>query len=549
MSPDDRKDTSESHLHEELSTLDIISHLLTTSNFNLDVLLNDIVQVAAQKLHVKACAIRLLDEKTGELVLKGVYGLGAQYLDKGPVIAAKSVFRDVIESGDVTEIFDVSQDARIQYSNEAITEGISSILVVGLMRESRALGALSVYTDQPHHFDLDEVKTFQAIANQTAVAVYLTQLHISERERSQLALRRSEERIRAILDTVIDGIITIDEKGIIGSFNPGSVRIFGYNSDEVIGKNIKMLMPEPDRSQHDHYLTNYLKSSERKIIGIGRDVTGRRKDGTTFPMYIGVGETDSEGQKMFTGIVRDLTEVKRLQDRILQTQSLAAIGEMAAVLAHEIKNPLAGIGGAIEILLEDMTGQDQRRSVMEEVLAQVKRLDGAVRQLLMLSKPWTPNKQPCDLRAIIAELCTGAAEQKPFQGIEFVLNGTETALAPVDPTFFEQVLWNLFHNAVEAMPDGGTIRCTFGLDSDCVTVSVSDTGSGISRDQHDQLFRPFFTTKTRGTGLGLSICKKIMEAHQGAIVVSSAGDEGTTFILSFPKGDLARSGGPTDGQE
>ena len=236
------QDTPKSPLHEELLTLDAISHLLTTSSFDLDILLDEIVRVAAQELHVKACALRLLDEETGELVLKGVYGLGSQYLSKGPVIAAQSAFRDVVESGKVTEIFDVSQDARIQYSNEAITEGISSILVVGLLRNSCAIGALSVYTDQPHHFNPDEVRTFQAIANQTAVAVYLTQLHISERERSQQALRRSEERIRAILDTVIDGIITIDENPlpeqllgtVIGTTNRGSVT-FTLTSQNPVG--------------------------------------------------------------------------------------------------------------------------------------------------------------------------------------------------------------------------------------------------------------------------------------------------------------------------
>jgi two-component system sensor kinase FixL len=535
MSPETGKTTPKSPLRDELSTLDTISHLLTTSSFDLETLLDEIVRVAAQELHVKACAIRLLDERTGELVLKGVYGLGSQYLSKGPVIATQSAFREVIESGDVTEIFDVSQDARIQYSNEAITEGISSMLVVGLMREGRAIGALSAYTDQPHHFNSDKVQTFQAIANQTAVAVYLTHLHITERERSQQALRRSEERIRAILDTVIDGIITIDERGIIESFNPGAVQIFGYNHDEVVGENIKILMPEPDHGHHDQYLSNYLRTGEKKIIGIGREVTGRRKDGTTFPVYIGVGETSSGERKMFTGIVRDLTEFKRLQDKILHTQNLAAIGEMAASIAHEIKNPLAGISGAIEVLLENMDGEDQRRSVMEEVLGQVKRLDDAVRQLLMLSKPWVPEKQVCDLRKIVAQLCATAEEQKPFQGIRFALQGETSAIAPVDPSFLEQVLWNLLHNAAEAMSDGGEICCAFEQNSDHVTLTVKDSGSGISEDHHDQLFRPFFTTKTRGTGLGLPICKKIMEAHQGSIAISSEADGGAEFILSFPK--------------
>jgi sigma-B regulation protein RsbU (phosphoserine phosphatase) len=164
-------------IREQLSALDTISDLLTVSDFDLDRLLNEICRITAQTLQVKACAIRLLDETTGEMALKAAYGLSPQYLNKGPVIAEKSAFREVIESGEITEIYDVSQESRLQYSREAIAEGICSQLVVGLIRDGRAIGALSVFTDYPHHFTPEEIQTFRTIANQAAVAVYLTQLH------------------------------------------------------------------------------------------------------------------------------------------------------------------------------------------------------------------------------------------------------------------------------------------------------------------------------------------------------------------------------------
>ncbi len=357
---------------------------------------------------------------------------------------------------------------------------------------------------------------------------------ITERQQNEETLRRSEAEIRAVLDTVVDGIVTINEKGIVQSFNPAAARIFGYSSDEVIGQNIAMLMPEVDRSQHGNYVSSYLHSGEKKIIGIGREVTGERKDGTTFPMYLAVSEVDSGDEVKFTGIVRDLTDFKRLQEKVLQAQSLATIGEMAASIAHEIKNPLAGISGAIQVLKDGLEAGDPRQEIMEEIVGQVRRLDNRVRELLMLSKPWQPEKQLCNLRSLIEGISATAQEQESFARVEFIFEGEEVVMAPVDPTFFEQVLWNLLHNASQAMPDGGEIRYSFRQKEEFVFLTVADTGAGIPDYQLDRIFRPFFTTKTRGTGLGLAICQKIMQAQGGSISVSSEVGRGTEVTLSFP---------------
>jgi two-component system sensor kinase FixL len=357
---------------------------------------------------------------------------------------------------------------------------------------------------------------------------------ITEHQQNEEILRRSEAEIRAVLDTVVDGIITIDHEGTVQSFNPAAARIFGFSPDEVIGQNLAILMPEPDRTQHDDYVGSYLHSGEKKIIGLGREVIGRRKDGTTFPMYLGVSEVHLRDEVRFTGIVRDLTDFKQLQEKVLQAQSLATIGEMAASIAHEIKNPLAGISGAIQVLKDGLEAEDPHREIMEEIVGQVRRLDNRVRELLMLSKPWQPEKQLCNLRSLIEEISATAQEQESFARVQFIFKGRKAVMAPVDPTFFEQVLWNVLHNASQAMPDGGEIRYSFAQKDGFVLLTVADTGTGIPEHQQKRIFRPFFTTKTRGTGLGLAICQKIMQAQGGSIAVSSEVGRGTRVTLSFP---------------
>jgi signal transduction histidine kinase len=208
---------------------------------------------------------------------------------------------------------------------------------------------------------------------------------------------------------------------------------------------------------------------------------------------------------------------------------------MAASVAHEIKNPLAGIGGAIQILQESMDTNDSRRELMEEILAQVDRLDTAIRQLLMLSKPQIPQKQLCDVRSILESVIDRAKKQDSLQEIDFVFEGRDAAFAEVDPSLLEQVIWNLLENAGDAMPQGGRITLNLEQTPDAEILKVADTGPGVPPDKREKLFRPFFTTKARGTGLGLSICKKIMDAHEGSIWIAREKRSGTEVVLSLPR--------------
>lgn len=344
-----------------------------------------------------------------------------------------------------------------------------------------------------------------------------------------------EARMRAILDTVIDGIITIDELGIIQSFNPAAERIFGYRAREAIGQTVGILMPEPDKSQHDRYLRNYLEGGTARIIGIGREVVGRRKDGTTFPMHLGVGEaSQGRDRRMFVGIVRDLSEFKRLQEELVRTRELAALGEMAVSVAHQLRNPVAAISGAIQVLHESGAVKAPGQ-VVSDLLDRASRLDQIVKRLLLFARPWKPEKQLFNLAEIVREVITAARTQKTFRNIRFHMDGNPELQVAVDLVLVKEALWNLLDNAAHAMPEGGKVEFIFGESPDAAWITVMDTGRGIPPEDLAQLFRPFFSTKTHGSGLGLVICQKIMDAHGGTISLSSQPGRGTRVRLDFPK--------------
>jgi PAS domain S-box-containing protein len=376
----------------------------------------------------------------------------------------------------------------------------------------------------------------RAIISEQRLIIDQLESYIRERKQYAETLKQREAELQAILDTAVDGIITIDGQGAINSFNPAAARIFGYQAEEVLGSPVEGLLSQSTRKLPQGNIVRFLLSEDRQVLARGREVVGRRKDGSTFPLYVAVSEQGQGDQLRFTGIVRDLTDFKRMQRKVLQAETLAAIGEMAASIAHEIKNPLAGIGGAIEVLEESMGRDDPRREVMQEILGQVDRLDRTVRQLLMLSKPWVPDRQACNIRTLLERLIRVLKKREPYQGIDFSFSGAKSLRAVVDPSLFEQVIRNLLDNSLDAMPAGGEVK--FGLKEtpDAAVLQVQDTGVGVPTELHGRLFRPFFTTKTRGTGLGLSICKKIMDAHEGSIRIASHEGQGTKVVLTFPRG-------------
>ena len=294
-------------------------------------------------------------------------------------------------------------------------------------------------------------------------------------------------------------------------------------------------MPEPERGQHDQYLRRYRETGEAKIIGIGRELVGRRKDGTTFPMHLGVGEVASDDQRVFVGSVLDLTESKRLEDELASARSLAAVGEMAASMAHQVKNPLAAISGVIDVLEESFVDEGPYHQVFRELSERVHRLDDTINRLLQFSKPLVAEPHSHDLYEILESLVLSLQGEEPFSAIGFQLGHGSHVRVPFDAVLFEQVLRNLLDNAAQAMPDGGEIRLELSEDADSAYLKITDTGHGVRPDALEKLGQPFFTTRTTGTGLGLAMCKKIMSAHGGSISFSSELGNGTAVTLRLPK--------------
>ena len=363
---------------------------------------------------------------------------------------------------------------------------------------------------------------------------------------------RNESHLRSILATVPDAMAVIDESGHILSFSAAAEKMFGYSEREVLGENVSMLMPSPDRERHDSYLENYRRTGKRKIIGIGRVLTARHRDGCTFPIELSVGEAQVEGARIFTGFIRDLTERQRTQLRLQDLQSeLAHVGRvsevatLASALAHELNQPLAAVAnyceGARELLAgpldEETVGE--AREAMEEASKQALRAGQIVRRLRDFITYGHTERKVEDLPRLVTEAnALGLVGSREY-GIEVDVNLDPAAQRVlVDRIQIQQVLLNLIRNAIDAMLESVVRVLTIGaraVEDGMVRISVADTGKGISEEIAAQLFRPFVTSKERGMGIGLSICRTIVEAHGGRIWCEPRAEGGTVFHFTIPQ--------------
>jgi two-component system, LuxR family, sensor kinase FixL len=358
-----------------------------------------------------------------------------------------------------------------------------------------------------------------------------------------------EAHLRSILDTVPDAMIVINERGIMHSFSAAAERLFGYSASEAIGENIKMMMPSPYRENHDAYMDRYLRTGERRIIGIGRVVVGERKDGSTFPMELAVGEMKSGDNRYFTGFIRDLTERQKTEARLQELQSelvhisrLTAMGEMASTLAHELNQPLSAISNYMKgsrRLLEHST--DERsgmiRQAMDNAAEQAMRAGQIIRRLRDFIARGESERRVESMSKLVEEASALALIGIKDQGIHvrFQLNRL-TDLALADKVQIQQVLLNLIRNAVEALQDSNRrelLISTAPAEDSMLMISVADTGPGIAPEVSNQLFQPFVTTKRHGMGVGLSISRTIIEAHGGRIWIEPNPGGGTIFRFTL----------------
>jgi two-component system sensor kinase FixL len=362
--------------------------------------------------------------------------------------------------------------------------------------------------------------------------------------------------LRAVLDTAVDGIIIIDSAGIVRLYNPACERIFGYPADEVVGRNVKMLMPSPYHEEHDEYVRHYRETGERRIIGIGREVVGRRKDDSTFPMELSVGEARQGAERVFVGIIRDISERHRLRRRMLEMQAelvhvsrLSAMGEMASTLAHELNQPLTAVMNYVQAAQRMVETPDRFpvpriQEIMGKAIEQAERAGQIIRRLREFIRKGETDRSPADINQVLREAgglgLIGAREQ----GID-----VRYALSPVLPAVMidriqiQQVILNLVRNSVEALRESPRRMIEFHTalgQAGLVEVVISDTGPGLPPEVLERLFQPFVTTKPNGTGIGLSISRSIIEAHGGHLSALSRPQGGAAFRFTLP---LAEPGG------
>jgi two-component system, LuxR family, sensor kinase FixL len=362
-----------------------------------------------------------------------------------------------------------------------------------------------------------------------------------------------EAHLQSILDTVPDAMIVIDERGIMQSFSAAAERLFGYSTAELIGKNVRMLMPSPYRENHDSYLERYLRTGEKRIIGIGRVVVGERRDGSTFPMELAVGEMRSSDQRFFTGFVRDLTERQKTEARLQELQSelvhisrLTAMGEMASALAHELNQPLSAIANYMKGSRQLLEGNpDQRapmvRDAIDKAAEQALRAGDIIRRLRDFVARGESERQVESVKKLVEEASALALVGAKDQGVrvKFVF-GAARDLVLADKVQIQQVLLNLIRNAIEAMERSQKrelVISTASAEGNMIAIGVADTGQGIAPEVSAQLFQPFVTTKRSGMGVGLSISRTIIEAHGGQIEVEPNPAGGTIFRFTLRTAD------------
>lgn len=350
--------------------------------------------------------------------------------------------------------------------------------------------------------------------------------------------------LAAVVNGALDGVVSIDEAGLILSFNPAAAALFGYGPDEVIGQNVRMLMPEPYRSEHDGYLSEYRRTGKAKIIGVGRTVEGRRKDGAVFPMELGVTAVDTGANRVFVGVIHDLSERVEFEKRVqeLHANRLVLIENIAVALAHELKQPLAAINSYLNIARRLLNEQDLPKEKIDQILsnatAQVFRVSEIFDNLRQFIARSETVKSVQSLNEVVRSACeftdAVAKENNVTTTVNFNARADDVLINKVQ---IQQVIVNLKRNAIEAMQDCEKRELTVStrlVDGNMIRVDLADTGPGLPETIKKNLFEPFTSTKLHGLGVGLSISRSIIEAHHGKLWAEDKPGGGAVFCFVLP---------------
>ncbi|MFM1886036.1 MAG: hypothetical protein RL026_1193 [Pseudomonadota bacterium] len=356
---------------------------------------------------------------------------------------------------------------------------------------------------------------------------------------------------QALLDAAVDAIITIDHRGTIEAMNCAAERLFGYRAETAIGRNVSMLMPPDMAQQHDGFIQRFLETRRPHVIGTCREVEALKADGSRFPARLSIGEVAGSDPPHFVGFVHDLTvqraveaENQRAQEHLAQVARFAALGEMAAGVAHELNQPLSAIATYAQACDRMLQGPDadiaEVHDALRQIASQALRAGEIIHRLRYLMGGRKAQRSSTDLNAVVAELPSLAATDLRQRGVSLALHcAAGLPRVSIDKVQVQQVLLNLLRNAIDALDSTPGARRevevrTWLSDDGEVEVQVRDHGPGVPDDLAARIFDPFYTTKLEGTGLGLAISRTIARAHMGQLGYRAADGGGAVFFLRLP---------------
>ena len=374
---------------------------------------------------------------------------------------------------------------------------------------------------------------------------------LSENTGGKEPIKDANARLIALLDAAVDGLVIIDGKGNIELFNNAAQKMFLYSNQDVLGKNIKMLMPTPFSDEHDKYLSSYLDSGETKIIGKGRKVRGKKSNGEEFPIFLSVGEVKDSSHTQFVGIIRDISEqeqdrieAQESRERLSHASRLSSMGELAAGIAHEMNQPLSAISSYSQaskrlLLAGSQNNQEKVVAALDKICDQAIRASAVISRLRTFVKKRVAQREAVDLNALIRETVNLAKVDTRILDHEVIveLNQHIQPKLLADPVQIQQVLLNLIRNGIDAMEHkkGAPLRIqSQWLSDELVEVSVIDCGDGMDEWVSNGIFTPFMTTKETGMGMGLPVSQTIIHAHGGRIYFTPRQPTGCIFSFSLP---------------
>ncbi len=457
----------------------------------------------------------------------------------------------VLSSGKPAWILDVTKDSNFPRAKHAENIGVRTGFAFPILTGKQVVGVMEFFSNEIKEPDEKILDCMKNIGISLGRVVERARADVDQiKHRAQL--EEKEEKIRTILENVVDGIISIDEFGSIEQFNPSAERLFGYSSQEVIGENVKILMPEPYKSGHDQYISNYLNTGVAKIIGLRREVVGLHRDGTQFPCELGVSKIWVDGRPLFSGVIRDISQRKEYEDKILLAMEAAdkanqAKSEFLARMSHELRTPMNAILGFGQLMKMDCKklGPSSLDDSVDRILTAGKHLLNLINEVLDLAQIESGNLlvslesvNIVGIKGEILDLVGPLADKEKIQLIDKIGNETQVFVI-ADQTRLKQVILNLVSNAIKYNRSDGTVTLSYSIDKDILTFKVSDTGQGIPLDQQENIFKPFDRmgaefSAVEGSGIGMPITKKLTELMGGTLGFESEVGKGSCFHIALP---------------